>query len=572
MSKVLIVSKTRMANDNVCVGGVDFDNKRSVRLMNANGYHESQDECPYDIWDVWDCDYHSSNQRPAPHVEDVNVFNRSKQGVLKSELRSTTELAKLLKQSNIPVFSGSLMNCFDGKLKCTQHGTLFINEESVPNYSTCFWICDRIVKRSDFKGKVRYNYNDGIRNWGYNISYVGLADPPDIIPAGSLIRLSLAHWWSPSDSEDEERCYLQLSGWIKDNITIKDGSQVSLREENLTKVTEYDIKNGIEDEYGMLYSRDSKRLLRYNNDGLEEYKVKDGTKIICDYAFADRGDYASFLKKIILPDSVTHIGKFAFSCFTLQSLNIPQNVTFIDGGFIQADAVNREKPTLICDSSFFKVYDDVLYAQEGESLHSYFGNASTIIVHEGVKSIGAYAFYSCHSMRSIILPNSLLNIGEGAFQYCTSLRNVNIPSKIKRMGDDLFYDCRSLQQITIPDSVITIGKRAFYGCRSLKTLIIPESVRDIGDEAFYGCSSLQTITILGDLRTIGKDLLGKRTKQPVELFGHSMCISLKKIILSKDNMEKFKRILPEDLWDKLYCFENKMIKSGSQDDDLSFQF
>lgn len=215
MARVIIVSKTRMANDNVCVGGVDFDNKRSVRLMDANGYHESQDECPYEIWDVWDADYVSSNQRPAPHVEDVNVINRNKRGVLTNELRTTTEFAKLLRQSNVPVFTGGLLNCFDGKLKCTQYGTLFINEENVPNYSTCFWICDRIVRRSDFKGKVRYNYNDGIRNWGYNISYVGLSEPADIIPAGSLIRLSLAHWWSPSDSEDEERCYLQLSGWFE---------------------------------------------------------------------------------------------------------------------------------------------------------------------------------------------------------------------------------------------------------------------------------------------------------------------------------------------------------------------
>lgn len=214
MARVIIVSKTKMANDNVCVGGVDIENKRSIRLMNANGYHESQDECPYDIWDIWDLDYHSSNQRPAPHVEDVNVFNRSKRSVLKSELRSVTEMVNLLKQSNVPVFSGGLLDTFDGKLQCTQYGTLFINEENVPNYSTCFWVCNRPVKRSDFRGKVRYNYNDGTRNWGYNISYVGLSDPVEIIPSGSLVRLSLAHWWSPSGSGDEERCYLQLSGCL----------------------------------------------------------------------------------------------------------------------------------------------------------------------------------------------------------------------------------------------------------------------------------------------------------------------------------------------------------------------
>lgn len=223
MSKVLIVSKTRMLNDKVCVGGVDVERKRSVRLMNENGYHESSLECPYEIYDVWDLDYINSNQRPAPHVEDVNVISREKKGVLKDELRQVDKLAQLLKQCNIPVFNGSLLSVFDGKLKPTQYGTFFINEDDVPSYSTCFWICDRDVRRSDFRGKQRYNYNDGSRQWGYNISYVGLTDAVDIIPQGSLIRLSLAHWWSLDDSDDEERCYLQLSGVIgeKNNVLFR---------------------------------------------------------------------------------------------------------------------------------------------------------------------------------------------------------------------------------------------------------------------------------------------------------------------------------------------------------------
>ncbi|MBQ2188251.1 MAG: hypothetical protein II401_06805 [Bacteroidales bacterium] len=206
-----------MAEGRVCVGGVDVERKRSVRLMRADGKHELLSECPYAIYDVWELDYINSNQRPAPHIEDVNVISREKKGVLKDDLRHVDKLVQLLKQCNIPVFNGSLLSAFDGKLKSTQYGTLFINEENVPAYSTCFWICDRDVHRSYFHGKQRYNYNDGSRPWGYNIPYVGLTDAVDSIPKGSLIRLSLAHWWSPDDSDDEERCYLQLSGVIGNN-------------------------------------------------------------------------------------------------------------------------------------------------------------------------------------------------------------------------------------------------------------------------------------------------------------------------------------------------------------------
>lgn len=214
MSAVLIVSKTRMANNKVCIGGIDINKKTSVRLLNQNGYHESTDECPYDIWDVWDLDYIPSHQRPAPHIEDVNVFMRVKKGVLKKDLQKPVTFAQLLRSTKTPVFQGSVLNSFDGKLKMTQYDTLFINEQDVPNYSTCFWIPDKIVYRSEFHGKQRYNYDNGTRSWGYNISYVGLLNPIDVIPVGSLIRLSLAHWWSPDDSDDEERCYLQLSGWV----------------------------------------------------------------------------------------------------------------------------------------------------------------------------------------------------------------------------------------------------------------------------------------------------------------------------------------------------------------------
>lgn len=213
MSKVIIVSKTRMAEGRVCVGGVDIERKRSVRLMKADGKHELLSECPYEIWDVWDADYVPSNQRPAPHVEDVNVINRNKRDVLEKELRSPTEFAKLLRQSNMPVFTGGLLNCFDGKLKCNKNGKLYINAEDAPSYSTCFWLNDISLRRKDFMNNILYNYDDGIRPWGYSTKYVGLSDAIDVVPAGSIIRLSLAHWWKPDGSDDEERCYLQLSGW-----------------------------------------------------------------------------------------------------------------------------------------------------------------------------------------------------------------------------------------------------------------------------------------------------------------------------------------------------------------------
>lgn len=215
MAQVIIVSRTRMAGELVCVGGVDVDNQRSVRLLDARGHHETADTCPYTIWDIWDIDYYLNQRRPNPHTEDVNVTRRIKIDRVDVPNISVNRFAELMLNSNIPIFRGSLFSVFDGKLRYTDMDKLYISKEDVPTYSTCFWINDkRLLGYKNNRGRWQYRYIDMSNRYGYTISYVGSAEPLDTIEAGSLIRLSLAHWWKPEDSNDEERCYLQLSGCL----------------------------------------------------------------------------------------------------------------------------------------------------------------------------------------------------------------------------------------------------------------------------------------------------------------------------------------------------------------------
>ena len=208
-----------MANDRVCVGGIDLDNKRSVRLLTSTGVHETLAECPYNIWDIWDVTYRISNRRPKPHTEDVNVISRARLDSLGALNRRIDKFSSILEDCAIPFFRGPLTESFDGKLKITDNGSLFISEENVSDYSTCFWICDRNLLGYESRGKMKFRYNDNSTMYGYTVSYVGLSDISKTIPAGSLVRLSLAHWWSPDDSDDEERCYLQLSGCLIESMS-----------------------------------------------------------------------------------------------------------------------------------------------------------------------------------------------------------------------------------------------------------------------------------------------------------------------------------------------------------------
>lgn len=209
MSRVLILSKTRMQENRVCVGGVDLDNRCSVRLLKSDGHHETVDECPYEILSIWDVEYERINRRPAPHLEDVGVMSRSKT----TKVVKPKELLKL-PNYNLKLYRTSLLQVYDGKLNATDSGSLFIsNEKGAPEYSTCFWICDRDLRKNRFSTdqKIKYDYLGENGRW-YHITYVGLEDAPNVIPSGSLIRLSLAHWWHPDNTDVEDRCFLQLSG------------------------------------------------------------------------------------------------------------------------------------------------------------------------------------------------------------------------------------------------------------------------------------------------------------------------------------------------------------------------
>lgn len=94
-----------------------------------------------------------------------------------------------------------------------------------------------------------------------------------------------------------------------------------------TKVTEDDSENGVADEYGVVYSKDGKRLLQCNDElKLKTYIVKNATKVICDQAFF----CCENLQQIVIPNSVVSIGQEAFVvCDSLEQITISNSSTVI---------------------------------------------------------------------------------------------------------------------------------------------------------------------------------------------------------------------------------------------------
>jgi hypothetical protein len=124
-------------------------------------------------------------------------------------------------------------------------------------------------------------------------------------------------------------------------------------------------------------------------------------------------------------------------------------------------------------------------------------SVTSVVIPNGVTSIGVSAFSYCQFLTSVTIPNSVTSIEIAAFNS-TGLRSVTIPNSVTSIGISAFEGCASLASITFaPTSIVTsIGVRAFAWCGTwtgLTSVTIPNSVTSIGNEAFSGCTTLSSV-------------------------------------------------------------------------------
>lgn len=208
--EVIIVSKTKMAS-NECVGGI-LKNGQFVRLLDEHGNNQPID-CDFEIGDIWKIDFVSNDRAIHPHTEDILIQQKS----YTQQKRFTKSYLKEWIESDFPnrIWRGNPDILFDSQIRFTPSGSGYVSHSTgVPAISVGFWISDKNLVKKVHNDKTKYNYP--LSHGWRNITYVGKEDAIDNIPAGTLMRVSLARWWSPEDSDDEKRCYLQLSGWYLD--------------------------------------------------------------------------------------------------------------------------------------------------------------------------------------------------------------------------------------------------------------------------------------------------------------------------------------------------------------------
>lgn len=247
-------------------------------------------------------------------------------------------------------------------------------------------------------------------------------------------------------------------------------------------------------------------------------------------------NYSAFfgcpLKEIVIPRSVSSIGHRAFAeCTTLSKVYFKGQAPSLDKSFDECAEdlclyyIEGEFGWTIPEYKGYKTkiwditegtdivkygYEDTIDENIG---YIYFdkktgyiikadNNLSNIEIPEKIDGIevvgiGERAFYACHGLISIVLPDTLTDIGDEAFYCCCSLKNIDLPKGIDHIGRRTFAFC-GFETVQLPDNLQIVEEGAFSDCNDLEKVYLGVNLKSIEDRAFICCNVLNKVYFKGD--------------------------------------------------------------------------
>lgn len=124
-------------------------------------------------------------------------------------------------------------------------------------------------------------------------------------------------------------------------------------------------------------------------------------------------------------------------------------------------------------------------------------NMTSVSIPDSVTSIEPFSFFQCICLTKITIPENVTSIGRFAFCGCYNLTDVTLPEGLTSIEGYTFSSCDRLTNINIPDGITSIGNAAFHSCENLTNIIIPDSITSIADNGFSFCDGLKLIHYIG---------------------------------------------------------------------------
>ena len=248
---------------------------------------------------------------------------------------------------------------------------------------------------------------------------------------------------------------------------------------------------------------------------LTDVTLPGSVKTIGIAAFAN----CAQLEKIVIPEGVETIDFVAFQeCCNLTTVTLPLTLTAINDYAFRECAINevyyagnaQQWAAIAIGECNETLTEAIIHFGDGSSQES---TKPTWSLEDGVLTISGtgdmedYATAPWYAQRgsihTVIVKDGITSIGANAFRGLTNLTSVTLPEGLTKIGMYAFSGCTGLITIKLPESLVTIDVAAFSGCSSIGTIDIPRNVTTIGDAAFSECGCLIEVFLPAGIKTIG---------------------------------------------------------------------
>lgn len=225
---------------------------------------------------------------------------------------------------------------------------------------------------------------------------------------------------------------------------------------------------------------------------LRSVSIPQGVTEICESAFHG----CTALESVEFPEGLERIGVSAFEgCSSLRSADLPKELKEIDMyAFQNCTSLARVELPDTAEAAGGVFFGCSALADEngfvilrGE-LHAYTGNASEIVIPEGVKAVWYGAFAYNETVTRVVIPQGVEWL-RGTFMDCVNLEEAVLPDTLKEVGGAAFFGCRKLKTVILPAGLETLGKRCFAGCENLEPVFCGKPSH-IEEDAFADCSKV----------------------------------------------------------------------------------
>jgi len=217
---------------------------------------------------------------------------------------------------------------------------------------------------------------------------------------------------------------------------------------------------------------------------LEKVTLNEGLERIENSAF----DRCVYLKEINFPSSLKLIGKNAFYCTNIKTLDLSKciNLKLSEMAFASSTICDITLPNNL-EKIPFRCFE-----------YNYF---SSINLPNSLKEIDSYAFNACNYLKEINLKN-IEKIGNGAFQYCTNLENIIFGKNLKHLCEYCFYNCTKLKEIDLSNTKLTyLAEGIFAECTNLEKIKLPNILKTLKRVCLYN-TKITKLNLPPRVRTI----------------------------------------------------------------------